>query len=307
MIEQDLAYTSHLIPDKYQGITELHDLTLDFGDFNDTDSIFLFLQGWLFPTDASINVNISQSIKTSLIFPSIQVINENGRWETIVDNIGFPKGKNKTIVVDLTDKFLTSDYRLRIRTNMQIYWDHIFLSTDVTDDNINLASMEPNTASLQYRGFSIQNRKDFSSPHIPDYYDITTGQKWRDLTGIYTKYGDVLPLLLETDNKYVIMNAGDEISLEFLTSDLPSLPVGWKRDFLFYNDGWLKDGDLNTANGQTVNPLPFHGMSSYPYGDNEAYPNDLEFIEYRNYYNTRKVTTEGFKNAIRNYSNANRP
>ena len=307
LIEQDLAYTGHLIPDKYQGITELHDLTLDFGDFNDTDSIFLFLQGWLFPTDASINVNISQSIKTSLIFPSIQVINENGRWETIVDNIGFPKGKNKTIVVDLTDKFLTSDYRLRIRTNMQIYWDHIFLSTDVTDDNINLASMEPNTASLQYRGFSIQNRKDFSSPHIPDYYDITTGQKWRDLTGIYTKYGDVLPLLLESDNKYVIMNAGDEISLEFLTSDLPSLPVGWKRDFLFYNDGWLKDGDLNTANGQTVNPLPFHGMSSYPYGDNEAYPNDLEFIEYRNYYNTRKVTTEGFKNAIRNYSNANRP
>ena len=103
------------------------------------------------------------------------------------------------------------------------------------------------------------------------------------------------------------MNAGDEISLEFLASDLPSLPMDWRRDFLFYNDGWLKDGDLNTANGQTVNPLPFHGMSTYPYDDNETYPNDVEFKEYRNYYNTREVTTDSFKNAIRNYSISSKP
>lgn len=306
LLEQDQKYTNHLVADKYQGITELHDLILDFGDFNDTDSIFLFLQGWLFPTDASINVNMSQSSATNLIFPSIQAVNQDGRWDTIIDNIGFPKGKNKTIVIDLTDKFLSSDYRLRIRTNMQIYWDHIFLATDVTN-NISLVTLKPNSAKLQYRGFSIINRKDFSSPHIPDYYNITSGQKWRDLTGIYTKYGDVLPLLLESDSKYVIMNAGDEISLEFLASDLPSLPMDWRRDFLFYNDGWLKDGDLNTANGQTVNPLPFHGMSTYPYDDNETYPNDVEFKEYRNYYNTREVTTDSFKNAIRNYSISSKP
>ena len=307
LLEQDLQYTSHLIADKYQGITELHDLILHFGDFNDADSIFLFLQGWLFPTDASINVNISQSTNTNLIFPSIQAIDQNGKWETIIDNIGFPKGKNKTIAVDLTDKFLSSDYRLRIRTNMQIYWDHIFLSTDVSNENVKMVTIEPNSAILQYRGFSIVNRKNFSSPHIPDYYDITTGQKWRDLTGAYTKYGDVLPLLLESDSKYVIMNAGDEISLEFLTSDLPSVPAGWRRDFLFYNDGWLKDGDLNTANGQTVNLLPFHGMSKYPYDNNEAYPNSMEFTDYRKNYNTRVVTTGAFKNAIRNYSKGNKP
>ena len=307
LLKQDLQYTSHLIADKYQGITELHDLILNFGDFNDVDSMFLFLQGWLFPTDASINVNISQSTKTNLIFPSIEAVNQNGKWETIVGNIGFPKGKNKTIVVDLTDKFLSSDYRLRIRTNMQIYWDHIFISTDVSNENVKIVTIEPNSALLQYRGFSIVNRKNFSSPHIPDYYNITTGQKWRDLTGAYTKYGDVLPLLLESDSKYVIMNAGDEISLEFLTSDLPSVPNGWRRDFLFYNDGWLKDGDLNTANGQTVNLLPFHGMSKYPYDNNEAYPNSKEFTDYRKNYNTRVVTTGSFKNAIRNYSKASNP
>ena len=137
---------------------------------------------------------------------------------------------------------------------------------------------------------------------MPDYYNITTGQKWRDLTGAYTRYGDVLPLLLESDNKYVIMNAGDEISLEFIASDLPDLPENWRRDFLFYNDGWLKDGDLNTAHGQTVEPLPFHGMSAYPYGPGDDYPTNSGYIEYMNMYNTRTVTTDAFKDEIRNYS-----
>jgi hypothetical protein len=292
----------HLTPGTYQGITELHDLILDFDDLNDADSIFLFLQGWLFPTDASINVNISQSSVTGLIFPQLQVVNREGDWETVINNLGFPKGKNKTMIFDLTGKFIVADHRVRIRTNMEIYWDHIFMATDVTNNDLTVVNLQPASADLHYRGFSKISRKDFGSPHIPDYYNITTGQKWRDLTGTYTKYGDVLPLLLESDSKYVIMNAGDEISLEFIASDLPDLPENWRRDFLFYNDGWLKDGDLNTAHGQTVEPLPFHGMSAYPYGPGDGYPIDSDYIEYMNMYNTRTVTTDAFKDAIRNYS-----
>jgi len=302
VVAQDQKYTMHLTPATYQGITELHDLILDFGDLDHADSIFLFLQGWLFPTDASINVNISQASVTGLIFPQLQVVNRDGNWETVIDNLGFPKGKNKTMIFDLTGRFIVADYRVRIRTNMQIYWDHIFMATDVTNNDLAVVNLQPASADLHYRGFSIISRKDFGSPHIPDYYNITTGQKWRDLTGTYTRYGDVLPLLLESDSKYVIMNAGDEISLEFIASDLPALPENWRRDFLFYNDGWLKDGDLNTAHGQTVEPLPFHGMSAYPYGFGDAYPTDSDYIEYMNMYNTRTVTTNSFKYVIRNYS-----
>ena len=302
VLAKDQEYTMHLTPDIYQGITELHDLTLDFGDLDHADSIFLFLQGWLFPTDASINVNISQSSVTGLIFPQLQVINREGNWETVINNLGFPKGKNKTMIFDLTGKFIVADYRVRIRTNMEIYWDHIFMATDVTNNDLTVVNLQPASADLHYRGFSIVTRKDFGSPHMPDYYNITTGQKWRDLTGTYTRYGDVLPLLLESDNKYVIMNAGDEISLEFIASDLPDLPENWRRDFLFYNDGWLKDGDLNTAHGQTVEPLPFHGMSAYPYGPGDDYPTNSGYIEYMNMYNTRTVTTDAFKDEIRNYS-----
>ena len=64
---------------------------------------------------------------------------------------------------------------------------------------------------------------------------------------------------------------------------------------MFYNDGWLKDGDLNTARGQTVEPLPFHGMTSYPAGAENTYSLDEDHVAYRKQYNTRIVTTEPFK------------
>jgi hypothetical protein len=136
---------------------------------------------------------------------------------------------------------------------------------------------------------------------MPDYYNTTSNQKWRDLIGNYTKYGDVLSLLLHSDNKYVIMNAGDEISLQFLESNMEKTPNGWERDFLFYNDGWLKDGDLNTAQGQTTVPLPFHGMLSYPPNKIDFHPKDKEYDVYMKNYNTRIITIDSFKNEIRNH------
>jgi hypothetical protein len=298
IVRQDGNYVSNLTPAEYQGITEPHDLVLDLGDLARVDSLFLFLQGWIFPTDASINVNMSQSSAVKAVPPLLQVIDKKGNWQTAIENLGFPKGKNKTVVADLSGKFRSEDYRLRIRTNMQIYWDHIFFSTNVAGIQLRNLSLKPVAANLHFRGFSKVTRETPYSPHIPDYQTMAANPQWRDLTGLYTKYGDVLPLLLASDSKYVIMNAGDELTLEFDAAQIPELPSGWKRDFIFYNDGWLKDGDLNTAHGQTVEPLPFHGMSSYPYGPKESYPGDQEHATYGQKYNTRKVTTEAFKRLL---------
>ena len=305
LLLDDGQYANHITPSDYQGITEEHDMILDFGNLSNLDSIYLFMKGWLFPTDASINVNISQSSSTTLKFPNLQVVNQEGEWENVFNKIGFPKGKNKTMVFNLTDKFLSNDYRIRIQTNMQIYWDNIFISSDVNNKNIHTRELSPIYANLHFRGFSRTSRKNFSSPHIPDYYNTTSNQKWRDLTGNYTKYGDVLSLLLKSDNKYVIMNAGDEISLKFLESNLLKTPNRWSRDFLFYNDGWLKDGDLNTAEGQTATPLPFHGMLFYPPDKKDLHPKTKDHDEYMKNYNTRIITIDSFKNEIRNYTAKN--
>ena len=129
---KDDNYLSNFKPDKYQGVTEIHDLILDPGKTGKNGNLFLFLNGWIFPTDASINMAISQSTSLNVVRPYIQVINSKGEWETVLENPGFPMGKDKTVIADLTGKFLTSDHRIRIRTNMEVYWDYIFFSDKVS-------------------------------------------------------------------------------------------------------------------------------------------------------------------------------
>ena len=110
----------------------------------------------------------------------------------------------------------------------------------------------------------------------------------------------VLPLLTESENKYIISNAGDETTIKFNAKTLPELKPGWKRDFLIHSVGWVKDGDLNTAFGSTVLPLPFHGMESYPPSVNDIYPNNQELKKYNLEYNTRNVTMDSYRNSLKN-------
>ncbi len=297
--EKDDNYISNMKPAKYQGVTEMTDLILDLGKIDKSKSIHLFLNGWLFPSDASINFSISQSGEPKIVSPYIQAINSNGEWETIIDNISFPMGKDKTIIVDLTGKFLSKDTRIRVRTNMEIYWDQIYFSNSDINAPINSTVLNPEMSNLHYRGFSRTYKKGGRyGPHWFDYSTVSTDQMWRDLEGSYTRFGDVLPLLTEADNMYIIMNAGDEVTIEFNSENLPSLRKGWKRDFLIHSVGWVKDGDLNTAAGNKVLPLPFHGMSMYPYSSNKHYPMDAEHQKYLKEYNTRVVTTESFSRKI---------
>jgi len=109
----------------------------------------------------------------------------------------------------------------------------------------------------------------------------------------FTRFGDVLTLLKNPDDMYVVMGPGDEATLQFDASSAKALPTGWKRDFLLYTDGWIKDSDLNTAFGTTVGPLPYHNVKSYPYASGDAYPTDSRHAEYLRKYSTRIVKGNG--------------
>jgi hypothetical protein len=89
------------------------------------------------------------------------------------------------------------------------------------------------------------------------------------------------------DDRLVIMGSGDELRLLFPARNFPPLKRGWKRDYLLLVDGWAKDGDYNTAFSQSVEPLPFHAMTSYPYPPSQHFPDDAAHHEYRERYNTR--------------------
>ncbi|HXL86865.1 MAG TPA: hypothetical protein VN927_06620, partial [Gemmatimonadaceae bacterium] len=288
--ENDDVYVSNLTPTKYQGVVEPHDLILDLGDVAGGPGTFLFLRGWIYPTDASINVALGQQSAIKVASPSLEVRDASGRWRTANPNIGFPSGKNKTMVVDLAGKFPTSDHHVRIRTNMQIYWDQAFVSRDLANTPVKTTTLAPLSADLHSRGFSRMYRKGGRyGPYWFDYDDVAKESPWRPITGAFTRFGDVLPLLRNPDDMYVVMGPGDEATIQFDASSARSLPSGWKRDFLLYTDGWIKDSDLNTAFGTTVGPLPFHGVRSYPYGPGDAYPSDSQHQRYLREYDTRVV------------------
>ena len=286
----DYHYAIEHTPGPYQGVVEPHAIILDLGDIPEKQPITLFLNGWIFPTDTSINVALSQNPTLNPNFPSVSVKDKDGMWKKVIEMIGIPAGKNKTITIDLTDKFLSEEKQVRIATNMQIYWDAAFFTIGEQDVPMAITELTPDSADLHYRGFSEMYRPNPHAPHLFDYQNVTKDGQWRDLEGFYTRFGDVNPLLQEIDDMYVILNAGDEITVEFDASRLPALKSGWKRDFILYSDGWDKDGDINTLTSQTVEPLPFHGMSKYPYPKTEHYPDDEAHQRYRLKYNTRRVT-----------------
>jgi hypothetical protein len=288
--DADDTYVSNMTPTRYQGVVEPHDLVMDLGPRAGEPRAFLFLRGWIYPTDASINVALGQQSAIKPVSPSLDVRDASGNWRTVVPNIGFPSGKDKMIVIDLAGKFPTADHHVRIRTNMQIYWDQAFVATDAAEAPVRVTTLSPMTADLHYRGFSRMYRKGGRyGPYWFDYDKVSKDSPWRPIEGSFTRFGDVLPLLKRADDMYVIMGPGDEATIQFDASSANSLPKGWKRDFLLYTDGWIKDSDLNTAYGTTVDPLPFHSIKSYPYARGESYPTDAEHERYLRQYDTRLV------------------
>ena len=287
---QDHVYAATLRPARYQGLTELHDLVLDFGNLAAMDSVFLFLTGWIYPTDASINFALAQSHALQVVPLHIQVKDSEGRWRTVIPDLGFPAGKNKTVIADLTGKFLSADTRVRIRTNMELYWDRAFLAATASASPVTVTTLRPVAADLRYHGFSRMYRK--GGRYGPQWYDydvVSREPAWPPIVGALTRYGDVLPLLDTADDRYAIFGPGDEVALQFDPAAAPLVPPGWTRDFIIYTDAWLKDADLNTAAGGTVEPLPFHRMSRYPYGAEEAFPADALHRRFVETYNTRRV------------------
>lgn len=247
-----------------QGLTEPHFLELDLGQLDNPQDITLFLTGWIRPTDTSLNVAISQRPDLeSTQPPSVHVPNAKGEWINVQPYMGFPGGKTKTIAINLSDIFPTDDYRVRIATTMEIYWDHAFFTVDEQPVEIRTTEQPLIAADLHYRGFSKKVPHIGLGPGSYDYNQLDTHQQWPPMEGRLTSYGDVKELIAQTDNRQALLGAGDEMEVRFKATST-KLPVGWKRDFILHNVGWDKDADLNTVFGQTVDPLPFAGMVGYP-------------------------------------------
>ncbi|MEP7381493.1 MAG: FG-GAP-like repeat-containing protein [Gemmatimonadota bacterium] len=290
LLARDDRYVSNFTATRYQGVVEPHDLVLDLGDEAGASDALLLLRGWIYPSDASINVAIAQQPSFTVSSPSLEVRDARGRWVPAIANIGFPSGKDKTVIVDLARKFPTADHHVRIRTNMQVYWDQALVAHQRPDAGAKVTTLTPLTANLHERGYSRMYRAGGrNGPQWFDYDSVTREAPWRPIDGDFTRVGDVTPLLHGSDDMFVVMAPGDETTIEFDAASAAVIPRGWKRDFILYTDGWIKDSDLNTAFGNTVAPLPFHRISRYPYAPGESYPGDTAHQRYLKEYNTRQA------------------
>jgi len=300
----DSRYLDNFGRGQYQGLTRDHYVEVEMDEAApQSGPLWLIAHGWMHPTDASVNIAMSQNSQGPPRGLSLEVADGKGGWVVARDSLGFPAGKNKTILIDLSNVFRTgAPRRFRLRTNMEIFWDKLEWSVGLPSTQIKTERINADTAELRYRGFSVMTQRDKSSPELPDYDRIaTTTQRWRDLIGYYTRFGDVRELLAQVDDRIVIMNAGDELLLKF-----PALPPpveGWVRDFVFIGNGWIKDGDFNSVFSKTVLPLPARDLTEYTNLPERLEDDPVYRRHSRDWqeYHTRYVTPQGFQNALRSH------
>jgi tetratricopeptide (TPR) repeat protein len=289
------------------GYAEEHWVELDFGDrlakFGPQHQLILCMAGWTdYPYPESIWAATQAGV--ALQHPTLERLGPDGKWQTLLADAGFPAGLPRMMTVDVTGKLGGSACVVRLRTNMDVYWDQIFVAPVVermpaaavgkggrSSGVFRAHCLEVKDAILETRGCAQEFSPDGGKPTLYDH-DRRDSVPVTHLSGNLTRLGPVTELLLERDDRFVLFGPGDEVTVRFDARNLPELPKGWKRSYVLRTWGYSKDCGPFTATGETIEPLPFQKMSRYPYGPEEHYPRDAFHQEYLKEYDTRHVGPE---------------
>jgi len=278
---------------QFQGFAKPHSLTLDLGEPYSGGPLWLLMHGEVEYFSANSMYAASQA-EVRAISPFVEALGANGKWMRVEDDVGFPAGGPRTMTADLTGKLPSGTQKIRITTNLQIYWDSILVSRTPQDSrkgpSVRLTAVPLVHADLGFHGFpfKIEGTPPGNVQYI--YEKVSATGPYSRPVGTYTRYGDVLPLLVATDDKLVVLGSGDEVRLDFDPSQLPAVRQGWVRDYFFAANGYEKDMDFYAAEGNFVAPLPFLGMGGYPYQPGTSFPLDDAHVNYLLQYNTRHMS-----------------
>jgi tetratricopeptide (TPR) repeat protein len=276
----------------YAGFANLHTLTLDLGPWTPDKPLLLLLHGFVEYFSAS-SMYAAWQAGIAPVPPYVEAQLSDGSWRRIIDDMGFPAGLPRTIVVDLTGKVPAGSRHIRLVTNLQIYWDQALIDNEArlanttADAKIRQTELPLMNASLAFRGYPQQIDGVTPGDLNYNYQRMSRTGPFVPQRGAYTHYGDVTPLLQHIDDEYVIFGTGEDMDLEFSAVAQPVLPAGWIRDYFFYANGFVKDMDFYEAFPFTVDAMPFHAMSGYPYQSKEHYPDDAKHIAYQLEWNDR--------------------
>jgi len=313
---RDRRYVTSFESLPFAGFANLHWLELDLGAWDAAKPLRLILDGY---TDyfMATSMYAADQAGVKVIAPYLEALDSHGKWVRVVDDMGLPAGLERTMIADLTGKLPAGTRRIRIVTNLKIYWDEIRIdqTPDVKDSSsgtataINIAtasSMRDQSisgpgdapeirtaevplasASLDFLGYPKEIRLEPASDTTYSFTNRSMTGPYARAAGNYTRYGDVLDLVSSVDDRFAVFGSGEGVKLEFDPRSLPALPSGWVRDYFFYANGFEKDLDFYAAHAFTVEPLPHHGLIAYPYPAGQEYPTDAQHLGYELEYNTR--------------------
>jgi len=279
---------------QFQGFAKRHTLTLDLGESYDGGPIWLLLHGEIEYFTANSMYAAAQS-GLEPISPYVEAFGADGKWKRVTDDMGFPAGGPRTMTADLTGKLPRGTRKIRITTNLQVYWDNILVNRtpQVASHSAagpRLTAIPLAHADLEFHGYPYKI-EGTPAGNVRYIYEKTSGTgPYTRPMGTYTRYGDVLPLLTSLDDKLAVFGSGDEVRLDFDPSKLPAIPQGWVRDYFFAANGYEKDMDFYAAEGNYVAPLPFLSMGEYPYSPKKTFPLDDTHVNYLLEYNTRHMS-----------------
>lgn len=277
---------------RYIGFCKRHTLELDFGTalqgFAGEGRVFLFIHGFI---EYPYSQTVYAASQSRLAWEPIRVEREepDGGWTTIVDDAGAPGGMARMMTVDLTKLITPRTRKLRLTTNLEVFYDQVFVSSDEGKAKVQIRTAKLLQADLRKVGFAREFSPDGNLPLIYDYDLTDATAPFHVLKGSYTGYGDVKTLLVDFDDRYAIVGPGDEIAARFDAAELPPPPRGETRSFILVSHAYCKDMDLYTGTPRTLEPLPFRGMSRYPYVAPERYPATPQHQVFLRQWNTRVV------------------
>lgn len=233
-----------------------HVLTLTFAEAIDSSEgdALLIADGWVeYPYSQTMFA--AWQANAAYRAPTIEALDENGEWVIVWEQVGYPAGMPREMSVPLpADRLPAGTKTLRITTNQEIYWDRFIIAWAEECPAAMRRELKLTRAQLKRTGFA--QRIDL--PQRLPYYDYDRRVPlWdtRHQIGFYTEFGDVLPLIEAADGGLAIFGPGEEVHMEFVPM-AQGPQQGWRRIHVLETEGWCKDMDLFTKDGDTLEPLP---------------------------------------------------
>ncbi len=271
----------------YTGFGVPHTLELDLGTQPEGKPVILIMDGW---TSFWNSTSIAEAARDGVEFIPMRIEAYAGdRWCTILRDMGIPAGKPKTVVTDLTGILPSGSSKIRLVTNLLVFWDRARVSNDGTfsGSTDGMERLPLLSSELRRLGYPRAVSPDGIEPYTYVYADRTQKPPWATLPGYFTRYGDVGQLLSVADNRYVVMNHGDEIALEFQAGNDPH--PGVETDYFLFLFGYMKEMVARDSLLSQLEPLPFRGMS-YPNSGMSPVAMSDEYRLYRETYQTRRLS-----------------